>query len=88
MSAAYPLPLCLSWGRAIAKASFRLCSVSAEKWAKAELDRVSEDPARGKLISLQVREKRCDEVFLFGSQVLGKQSALAVNVNFCTPQIP
>ena len=67
LSAWYPLALGLAWGRAIAKACFRLCADSADKWAAAELERSRQDPEASGRVSLQVQLERRRVPSLCGS---------------------
>ena len=60
LSAWYPLELGLAWGRAIAKACFRLCAHSAESWATTELERSQQDSDSQGRVALDVKLEKAE----------------------------
>ena len=65
LSSAYPIALGLAWGRAIAKACFRICACTAEAWAVRELEQAQEDPEANQRKFLSVKYADTDSNFAF-----------------------
>ena len=89
LSAEYPLELGLAWGRAVARACFRICKLTAEEWARCELERAKKDPDAQREVTVKLRAEHAEETFaiwepgtLDAVSVAGNREALYATAPF------
>ena len=63
LSREYPLPLAVAWGRSIAKACFRVCSLTAAEWAAHEYEIAVSELHHVRTLACEAKSERLERGF-------------------------